>query len=189
VLSDRSPLDSDQVLDLSEKSCVVCVVGLPGAGKTTVASALASALDTTALSLGQMLRAIAETDVQLASTLNAGLLGPESIVARFVEEFVQARRVAILDGYPRHRGQAEKVLTFDQRTLVVSLEVDPQLAAARSQQRALRGDEAASESRIARDAVGLKEVLQVLEPLVVACDGQRSVSEIVDQILQYARRL
>lgn len=184
MFSDRSPLDGDQVLDLGEDTLVLCVVGLPGAGKTTVANALASATGTIALSPGQALRALARTDGALANALNAGALGPEHIVGKLVDEFVHTSRIAILDGYPRHRAQAHKILSFDKRKLIVSLELDSQLAAVRSRQRDPRGDESSIESRIARDAVGLGEVLQVLDQYVAAYDGRRAVGAIVEEILR-----
>src|SRR5258705_4894725 len=119
---------------------VLSIVGLPGAGKSTVAYAVAAALNASILSTGESLRGVARQNPSLARALSEGKLGPEDLVKQFVDEFLAEHRIAILDGYPRHREQAAYLLTKTSRLIVAHLVVEPAVRIRRIRQRTLRDD-------------------------------------------------
>src|SRR5579871_5733008 len=87
---------------------VVVLLGGPGAGKSTQARLLSTALDLPHVSAGDLLRDRART-AMLARMARGDLL-PDDIVNEIVLERLgrpDAEHGAILDGYPRTRAQAE----------------------------------------------------------------------------------
>jgi len=90
------------------------MLGPPGAGKGTQASALSERLRIPHISTGDIFREIARRDDDLArevrSYMERGLLVPDELVDRIVEERISREdcsRGFILDGYPRNLHQAE----------------------------------------------------------------------------------
>jgi adenylate kinase family enzyme len=88
---------------------VVALLGLPGAGKTTVLRTVHLSLGWAVLSVGETLRAKAKEDPELASLLAAGTLAPEHAVAAVVREFAGTthERGLMVDGFPRHKQQID----------------------------------------------------------------------------------
>ena len=90
------------------------LLGAPGAGKGTQASAIAEQFGVPAISTGEMFRAEAGRDTRLgrrvAPLLNAGSLVPDDVAVAVVRERLAAPDAAdgfVLDGFPRAVGQAE----------------------------------------------------------------------------------
>jgi adenylate kinase family enzyme len=91
-----------------EESQMVALVGLPGAGKTTVSMRLSAEFGWSRLSTGEALRGLASRDSELSARLASGELGPEAVVAEIVQRFLAGVKIRrVMDGYPRHRAQAE----------------------------------------------------------------------------------
>ena len=109
---------------------VVSLVGLPGAGKTTVTRALAQRLGWRSFLLGDVLRTRAQQDTALGDALAQGDMAPEPLVSNLVREAVTETTEPglIIDGFPRHREQvafAEEV--FDRWSVLV-LDAAPSVA-------------------------------------------------------------
>ena len=92
---------------------VLLLMGPPGAGKGTQASALAEARDLRKLSTGDMLRAHVREGSELGrrakSIMDAGDLVPDDLIVAMVRSELETMdhvRV-LLDGFPRTTGQAE----------------------------------------------------------------------------------
>ena len=83
------------------------LVGLPGAGKTTLSRALAQRLGWRCFVLGEALRDRAAHDPQLKASLAYGNLAPESLVRELVSEAAAARTESglLVDGFPCHPEQ------------------------------------------------------------------------------------
>ena len=90
------------------------MLGPPGAGKGTQASAIAEQFGVPAISTGELFRAEAGRETPLgrrvAPLLNAGRLVPDDVAVEVVRERLAAPDAAdgfVLDGFPRAVGQAE----------------------------------------------------------------------------------
>jgi adenylate kinase len=95
------------------------LLGAPGAGKGTQASAVAAHFGVPSISTGEMFRAEADRGTPLgrrvAPLLDAGGLVPDDIVVAIVRERLAATDVAdgfVLDGFPRAVGQAQELDAF-----------------------------------------------------------------------------
>ena len=103
---------SNRLWDLAVGPQLVAVAGPPGCGKSTVAVALAAQLGWTALSTGDLLRTVAESDSALgqevAAAQRSGELVTNDLVLRVLQaEFRKAPMDSyILDGFPRTMEQA-----------------------------------------------------------------------------------
>lgn len=86
---------------------IICVMGMPGAGKTTLASGLARKYGFEHISAGDVARRLAETDPEVEAALATGNLAPRekmnAEMARVIDEAVD--KVIILDGFPRYEQQ------------------------------------------------------------------------------------
>jgi len=93
---------------------VVVLLGAPGAGKGTQAPIVAQHLGVPILGSGDLLRGVAASDSPIArevgEVMRAGALVPDEMIVKiFLDRLDRpdARRGAILDGFPRTRAQAE----------------------------------------------------------------------------------
>ncbi|MGE0792568.1 MAG: adenylate kinase family protein [Candidatus Woesearchaeota archaeon] len=95
------------------------LIGPPGAGKGTIADLLIEKFNFTHISTGNSLRIVAEEQSELGikvkTIMNEGGLLPDEIVDEIIKEALSkedAKDSFILDGYPRHVGQAEKLIDW-----------------------------------------------------------------------------
>lgn len=90
---------------------VASVVGVPGAGKTTLSKAVAAKLGWKHLVLGDALRERAAEDSELRKLLASGNLAPESVVSEIVNETLSTDKDGnfLIDGFPRHAKQAVEI--------------------------------------------------------------------------------
>lgn len=111
----------------------ICLAGVPGAGKTTLAMKLSIRLRSQAVLLGRELRAKAQESTSLAEELDAGNMAPEATVEEIVMHAAHEAvgQVLVVDGFPRHPDQlALADRTFSEWCLVI-LDIDQDLAASR----------------------------------------------------------
>lgn len=89
----------------------IVLFGAPGSGKGTQATVLASELNLQVISLGDILRQEVKNESELGKEvknyMQKGLLVPDQLVARVIEEFISKTNGFILDGFPRTLGQAK----------------------------------------------------------------------------------
>jgi uncharacterized protein YprB with RNaseH-like and TPR domain/predicted nuclease with RNAse H fold/adenylate kinase family enzyme len=93
---------------LPPRRLVISVVGLPGAGKTTLTLALAERFGWDYFALGEALRELSRTDDHLRELLANGQLAPEPVVRELLETVLSSRAgnlPILLDGFPRHTDQ------------------------------------------------------------------------------------
>jgi adenylate kinase len=121
------------------KSRALVMLGMPGAGKGTQATQIASEFGVPEISTGAMLREAVEQKTPLGlaaqSIMEAGQLVPDDLVCALVEERTARADCAhgfILDGFPRDLNQASFLDHLVQArnwgsVLALYIHVDPQL--------------------------------------------------------------
>ncbi|HEX7002279.1 MAG TPA: adenylate kinase [Trueperaceae bacterium] len=97
----------------SDDTCVVLLMGPPGAGKGTQAALLAKSRGLTKLSTGDMLRDNVRRGTELGkrakSLMDEGVLVPDDLIIAMVKEELDKLEPVrvLLDGFPRTTGQAQ----------------------------------------------------------------------------------
>ncbi len=144
---------------------MVAVMGVPGAGKTSLASSLRESLGGAVFAAGDVLRErAAQGDEHAAAKLRRGtpLSVPEhqELVAQAISEAKAAGKMLVLDGSPRHAAQAEGLAAFGCGITGIGLVVTEEMAYQRLVTRGAAGgrlDDSASLSRVRihREAIEL----------------------------------
>jgi adenylate kinase len=87
----------------------VCLLGMTGAGKTTIARSLSERLHVPRVSSGDLARALAQEDPHTAVALDKGRMAPEAAMRHEVRRALEAADLAkggwILEGFPRDMAQ------------------------------------------------------------------------------------
>jgi adenylate kinase len=109
------------------------LIGLPGAGKTTLSRSLSEWLRCPEFVLGDALRAQAAVDTDLHDLLARGELAPESVVIDLVREAAAnaATTGLVVDGFPRHVAQLSIANSLFKQWIVLWLDIDLPTAVAR----------------------------------------------------------
>jgi len=170
----------------------LAILGLPGAGKTTLAGHLAGSLRCRAFSTGEALRALAAVDGSLAAALATGKLASEDLITRLVGEAVAGAgtEALVLDGFPRHAAQADEADRLLGSWVPLLIEVPPELAADRIATRMLPRPEdrrVVAEQRVRGSAEVLARLVRLLEErgtVVLRVSGSTSVADVTQQALR-----
>ena len=93
---------------------VVCVLGGPGSGKSSQCARLAGSLEYTHLSVGQALKAEAQSTsaeaAEIAACVSSGKLVPTRVVTKVLRKHMATSTgPVLLDGYPRTEEQMDTV--------------------------------------------------------------------------------
>lgn len=178
----------------------VVLVGPPGAGKGTQASALSEQLGVPHISTGDLFRAHIANNTALGKDvkryLDAGQLVPDEVTNEMVRERLaqaDAEGGFLLDGFPRNVGQAEvlgKLLANGDTRLdaVVEFRVDEDVVVKRLLARG-RADDSESVIRH-RQQVYRSETEPLLEyysGVLITVDAVGEVSEITSRVLDALR--
>ncbi|MGX7824305.1 adenylate kinase [Actinokineospora sp. 24-640] len=178
----------------------VVLVGPPGAGKGTQASALSEQLGVPHISTGDLFRAHIANNTALGKDvkryLDAGQLVPDEVTNEMVRERLaqaDAEGGFLLDGFPRNVGQAEvlgKLLANTDTRLdaVVEFRVDEDVVVRRLLARG-RADDSESVIRH-RQQVYRSETEPLLEyysGVLISVDAVGEVSEITSRVLDALR--
>ncbi len=114
------------------------MIGPQGSGKGTQAEKLSERLGIPAISMGRLLRQIAEQDnplgKQVDETINAGKMLPDDLTDQVVRERLNrddAKNGYILDGFPRRLNQLDLFLKIDQPTHAILINLDDDTAVER----------------------------------------------------------
>ncbi|KQO81786.1 adenylate kinase [Frigoribacterium sp. Leaf263] len=177
------------------------IVGPPGAGKGTQATAIAQAFKIPAISTGDIFRANVKNETELGlkvkAILDAGDYVPDSLTNELISDRLSQADAAegfLLDGYPRTIPQVEfldaRLAAQGQAlTAVVQLVADRDAIVERLRKRALeqgRSDDTEDAIRHRQD-VYLRETAPLIETyrergLLVDVDGLGSVDEVAARI-------
>ena len=116
----------------------ILMIGPQGSGKGTQAEKLAERLGIPAISMGRLLRQIAEQDTplgkQVDETINAGKMLPDDLTDQVVRERLNqddAQNGYVLDGFPRRLNQLDLFLKIDQPTHAILINLDDDTAVER----------------------------------------------------------
>jgi adenylate kinase len=176
------------------------LVGPPGAGKGTQATALSEKLNVPHISTGDLFRKNIAEETELGKRvkdiLDSGKLVPDEITNQMLVARLEQPDTGdgfLLDGYPRNIGQAEllsKVLADSDQKLdaVVQLEVDEDVVVRRLLARG-RSDDNEDVVRH-RQHVYQSETAPLLDyyrDLLVTVDGVGEVDEVTDRVLAALR--
>jgi adenylate kinase len=176
------------------------LVGPPGAGKGTQATALSEKLGIPHISTGELFRKNIADETELGQEvkhiLDSGGLVPDDVTNRMLIERLEQPDTGdgfLLDGFPRNIGQAEvlsKVLAdYDQKLdAVVQLQVDEEVVVGRL---LARGRDDDNEDVIRnRQRVYRAETAPLLDfyrDILVTVDGVGEVEEITNRVLNALR--
>jgi len=165
----------------------IALLGLPGAGKTTVGAILAQRLNLHHLALGDLLRQQSHENIDLRDALARGDMAPESLVEKLIGRAASPAGV-VLDGFPRHAAQLPLALQTFPGLRLALLDVD--LSVARSRIASRSSIERPEDSPHVLDArmrlahAQLADLEEAAGPHVLwRIGGNASVREIVDELL------
>jgi adenylate kinase len=176
------------------------LVGPPGAGKGTQATALSEKLGIPHISTGDLFRAHIGDETELGKRvkqyLDDGDLVPDEITNKMVEERLaepDTRDGFLLDGFPRNVGQADvlsKVLAEADTKLdaVVQLQADEEVVVSRLLARGRADDNEdviRNRQRVYRAETA--PLLDYYRDILVAVDGVGDVEEITNRVLSALR--
>ena len=177
------------------------IMGAPGAGKGTQASALAARYDVPAISTGDIFRANIKNETELGkqvkAIVDAGDYVPDSLTNQLVADRLREEDAAggfLLDGYPRTLAQVDyldRLLAADGEKLgaVIQLTADQDEIVQRLTKRALeqgRADDSEEAIRH-RQEVYVRETSPLIEVyrdrgLLVPVDGLGGMDEVAERI-------
>lgn len=121
----------------------IFVIGRPGAGKTTLAKALAGRLGWPHISGGDIAREAAEMRPDIQAILDRGDLFPKRLMDDLMMNEIADHTSAVIDGYPRYLTQLLDVFQIDPGPFnphFIHLDIPPRICAQRMVERGRRGD-------------------------------------------------
>ncbi|GAA3019047.1 adenylate kinase [Actinokineospora globicatena] len=178
----------------------VVLVGPPGAGKGTQATALSEQLGVPHISTGDLFRAHIANNTELGQDvrryLDSGQLVPDEVTNEMVRERLDepdARAGFLLDGFPRNVGQAEvlgKILSSTGQSLdaVVEFKVDEDVVVKRLLARGRNDDNEDVIRR--RQEIYRSETAPLLDYYggsVITVDAVGEVGDITERVLSALR--
>ncbi|MCC7288838.1 nucleoside monophosphate kinase [bacterium] len=94
---------------MTQQKTIMTLLGPTGSGKDTQADLLANNYGFTVIKIGRLIRALAETNTNIAQSIQKGELADDQTVNKLVAEQITTNDSTdkiLLDGYPRHIDQA-----------------------------------------------------------------------------------
>lgn len=176
---------------------IICIVGLPGSGKSTLSRKLSQRLEAPVLHPGKF--AFAQGIVASPFTSRSELLAVEQLSERFlgaVGNAVTEHGTVILDGFPRTREQAKKLVETGWELKVVHLMFPAgqatELSVARQEQRVKADGVSVERSHLQQQAeLGSEHDLAAIDELSVSgiAIGEVDAMQAADEVELRAMRL
>jgi adenylate kinase family enzyme len=105
---------------------LLCIIGAPGSGKTTLSHSLATRYGFKHVSAGNVARQLAESDPEVAAALAVGELAPRqkmnTAMAAIIED-AQGNNL-VIDGFPRYEEQLAVLKGKDVKHIIVGASFD-----------------------------------------------------------------
>lgn len=172
---------------------LLCLLGPPGAGKTSQGAALAGLLDGRHISAGELVRqANAAGEKVPRDRKQPGLADPDWMIARILTHAGSAR-LLIVDGYPRAPSHLDGLMTLGRVCGAIRVQVDLDEAIDRMRIRRRTGETLA---RIAsrwnqhrnREGTVVEEFANRAIPLIDV-DGQGDRAQVTQRVYEAALQL
>lgn len=100
---------------------IISIIGMPGAGKTTLGKNIATRFGFEHISAGDIARQLAVSDAETAKALEDGQFAPRDKMNAVMGELIlnHGDRKIVLDGYPRYDEQLAPLLAFEDTVYVL----------------------------------------------------------------------
>lgn len=164
----------------------ILIVGLPGSGKSTQLEKLSLSLNLSTVSMGGILRKIAERGDELGQKILAIMKSGELVDDKTVSEFVKAETENlsgfVMEGYPR---TLEQIELYDPKfDRVYYLEVPMGIAKQRMKGRGRQDDsDQAIEVRLRVQREDMEKILEYYKDVLVEINGLENIEEVFRQMI------
>lgn len=171
----------------------VILIGLPGSGKSTIASHLAKALGFSLVSFSEEVTKISQSDSELAEKIRKHCqpewqtLSNELAIGALRSLRLEKKAPWVLEGFPETKYQAKEISSLAQDALVYWLDVPPKLSVRRLLERGQKIDTIHQRIEQEDSIDRLAGVINLFDKKIRQLNGRLSPQTLVDQIINPSR--